>query len=435
MLVSMGAGPVPTAEREPLTPGPRRLGGLLWQRDFRLFWTGETISEVGTAMAGVAMPLLAVVALRASTFQVSALTAAEYLPWLLIGLPAGAWIDRLRCKPLMIASDLAAAALFASLPVAAWLGVLSIGQVLAVALLAGGVNVLFGTAYQVFLPSLVESGDLVEGNAKLQGSASAATIAGPGLAGLVAGAFGAADALLGNAASFLVSAACLLGIRGGEPRALVLEERTGLRREISEGIRFVAGDRYLRPLTVFGVVANLGLAGYLALIVLFLVRVMGLGPVAVGALLSVSGIGGVLGAIAASPISSRYGTARTLVLGAAGGLSFGLLIPLAGPGLRLAFYLAGSLIAVTGIVVGNVILMSFRQTYCPPRLLGRVTATMRVLLVGTNPLGALLAGGLGTWLGIRNALWIMLGIVALSGTTLLTRTFTGITDLPTAPPG
>jgi MFS family permease len=433
--VIMAAGPAPTAEDAPLTPRARRLGGLFWQRDFRLLWTGESVSEVGNAMAGVAMPLLAVIVLRASTFQVSALTAAEYLPWLLIGLPAGAWVDRLRCRPLMVACDVAAALLFASLPVAAWLGVLSIGQVLAVALLAGGVNVLFGTAYQVYLPSVVAVGDLVEGNAKLQASASAATVGGPGLAGLVAGAFGAADALLGNAVSFLVSAACLLGIRVRESRAPAPAARAPLRREISEGIRFVAGDRYLRPLTIFGAVVNLGLAGYLALIVLFMVRVVGLGPVAVGLLVSLASIGGVLGALASGRIISRFGTARALLLGAVGGLSFALLIPLAGPGPRLAFYLVGALVSVTGVVVGNVILMSFRQAYCPPRLLGRVTATMRVLLMGTSPLGALLAGGLGTWLGIRNALWIMLGTVALSGTMLLTPTFTGIRDLPAGPAG
>jgi MFS family permease len=427
----MTAGPAPTAEYEPLTPGTRRFGGLLWQRDFRLLWTGESISQVGNAMAGVAMPLLAVVALHASTFQVTALTAAEFLPWLLIGLPAGAWTDRLRRRPLMVACDLAAAALYASLPVAVWLRVLSIGQVLAVALLAGGVNVLFVTAYQVYLPSLVASGDLVEGNAKLQASSSAATVAGPGLAGLVAGAFGAADALLGNAVSFLVSAACLLGIRSAESGAPAPEARAGLRREIAEGVRFVAGDRYLRPLTIWAALVNLGLTGYLALIVLFLVRVVGLGPTAVGLLVSVASIGGVLGALASGRIISRLGTARTLLLSAEGGLSFALLIPLAGPGPRLAFYLVGALVSVTGVVVANIVLVSFRQLYCPPGMLGRVTATMRVLLVGTNPLGAVLAGGLGTWLGVRAALWIMLGIAAVSGTMLLTPTFTGIRELPT----
>jgi hypothetical protein len=149
---------------------------------------------------------------------VTLLTATAYLPWLLIGLPVGAWVDRIRCRPLMIACDLVAAALYGSLPVAAWLGVLTIGQVIVVALLAGGADVFFTTAYQVYLPSIVTTGELVEGNAKLQGSASAAAIGGPGAAGLLAGTLGSAAALLANAVSFGVSAVCLLRIRGGGAR-------------------------------------------------------------------------------------------------------------------------------------------------------------------------------------------------------------------------
>ena len=197
---------------------PHRVGGLLWQRNFRLLWTGESISSIGNAMAVVGVPLLAVTVLHASTFAVAALTAAAYLPWLVIGLPAGAWVDRLPARPLMISCDVISALLYASLPVAAWAGVLVIGQVLAVALLAGAVNVFFATAYQVYLPAIVTAAELVEGNAKLQGSASVATIAGRSAAGLAAQAVGAATALLFNGVSFLVSAACLLGIRTGAPR-------------------------------------------------------------------------------------------------------------------------------------------------------------------------------------------------------------------------
>lgn len=161
-----------------------RVGGLLWHRDFRLLWFGETISEVGNAMAVVAVPLLAVTVLHASTFMVSALVAAAWLSWLLIGLPAGAWVDRLPCRAVMVICDAISAALYASVPAAACLGVLTIGPLLAVALLGGVASVFFNTAYQVYLPSLVAPEDLVEGNAKLAGSASAARFGGPGLAGL-----------------------------------------------------------------------------------------------------------------------------------------------------------------------------------------------------------------------------------------------------------
>jgi MFS family permease len=412
----------------------RRRGGLLWQRDFRLLWAGETVSQLGTAMAGVALPLLAVTVLHASTFGVTALTAAAYLPWLLIGLAAGAWVDRLDRRRLMVACDLASALLYASLPLAAWLGVLTLGQVLAVALLAGGANVLFATAYQVFLPSLIAAGDLVEGNAQLQASSSAAAIGGPAIAGLTAGAAGAAVSLLGNAASFLGSAACLLAIRGEPPRPRSPAPRPGLRREITEGVRYVARDPWLRPLTIWAALVNLALTGYSALVVVFLVRVVGLRPWAAGLLLTVTGLGGVLGALAAGRITRRYGSARALLLTAFAGMPGALLIPLTGPGWRVLTFVPGALIAFAAVVAGAVILSSFRQAYCPPALLGRVTATMRFVLYGVNPAGALLGGALGTWLGIRDALWIMLGAAVLSGSCLLTRTFRGRRDLPPAPP-
>ena len=167
-------------------------------------------------MATVGVPLLAVTVLHASTFAVAALTAAAYLPWLVIGLPAGAWVDRLPPRPLMITCDVISALLFASLPVAAWTGTLSAPLVIVVALLAGTVNVFFATAYQVYLPSLVTRDELVEGNAKLQAGLSVASITGRGAVGL-AQAVGAAPSLLFNAGSFLVSAACLLRIRPPDP--------------------------------------------------------------------------------------------------------------------------------------------------------------------------------------------------------------------------
>ncbi len=173
---------------EPLA-GKRRPGGLLWHRNFRLFWFGETVNQFGSAMAVVGVPLLAVIGLRASPFEVGALVAAAWLPWLVIGLPAGAWVDRLPSRPLMIICDVISAVLYASVP-AYWLHVLTIAQLLVVELLAGGAAVFFYTAYQVNLPSLVSAAELVEGNAKLQGSASAASLGGPGLAGVIAQALG-----------------------------------------------------------------------------------------------------------------------------------------------------------------------------------------------------------------------------------------------------
>jgi MFS family permease len=423
-----------------VTPTPaHRRGGLLWHRNFRLLWTGETISAAGTSMAAIGVPLLAVTVLRASTFAVSALTAAAYLPWLVIGLPVGAWVDRLAARPLMIACDLISALLYASLPVAAWLGVLDTGQVVAVALLAGAADVFFGTAYQVYLPSLVTADELVEGNAKLQGGAQVASIGGRGLAGLAAEAVGAAPALLFNSASFLVSAACVLRIRpvtmpappdppAGSPRRGRLHEQTW------EGIRFVASDPFLRFFTIYAALSNLSYAGNLALVVVFLVRVVGLSSAAVGVLTATSGLGGLLGALVARRLTRLLGTARALLLTTLGSGLSGLLIPLTAKGPRIACYVAGSALVAAGIVIGNVILGSFRQEYCPPEMLGRVTASMRFLAYGAIPLGALLAGALGTAFGIRNGLWAVLAVFAASGLFLLIRDIRTARDLPHQPP-
>jgi hypothetical protein len=381
-------------------------------------------------MAAAGVPLLAVTALRASTFAVAVLTAAAYLPWLVIGLPAGAWVDRLPVRPLMITCDVTSMLLYASLPAAAWTGLLTTSLVAAVALLAGAANVLFATAYQVLLPSLVTAAELVEGNAKLQGSAAVAAIGGRGAAGLAADAVGASTALLFNAASFLVSATCLLRIRPD-----VVPPRPGARTtrvwpEISQAARFIARDPYLRPLSIYGATANLAYTGSTALLVVFLVRIAGFGSAAVGLLLAAASAGGALGAMVTRRLTRWLGTARTLLLGAmAAGLS-SLVIPLTGTGPRAAWYVAGAAGASAGIAVGNIIAGSFRQAYCPPGMLGRITASMRLLVFGTIPLGALLAGGLATALGTRNALWIILASYALSGTLLLTPAILSQRNLP-----
>jgi MFS family permease len=422
--------------------GKRRPGGLLWQRSFRLLWFGETISQLGNAMAIVGVPLVAVIVLHASVVVVGVLAAAGWLPWLVIGLPAGAWVDRWPARRVMIACDLVSAVLYASVPCAAWAGALTIWLVVVVQLAGGAASVLFMTAYQVYLPSLVASPDLIEGNTKMQGSASAAAFAGPGLAGVAAQLAGAVTALLGNAVSFLVSAACLVAARpagSGSGSGLARPAHrdraaTTLRREIADGLVLVLRDPFLRQLSTFWAAANLALTGYAALLVVFLVRVIGLAPGSVGLLTAIPGAGGIIGALLTGRITSRYGSARGLLLSTWCAVPFGLLIPLTGPGWRLGFYVVGALAAYTGIAVGNVIIAAFRQSYSPPGMCGRVTATMRFLIFGTSPVGALLGGALGSLLGVRAALWILLAAATASGTLLATRALLGRRDLPAGPP-
>ncbi|MHB8504990.1 MAG: MFS transporter, partial [Acidimicrobiales bacterium] len=333
------------------SPRPARL----WRhRGFLLLWGGETVSDMGDAMAGVAVPLVAVSVLHASALAVSALTATTFLPYLVLGLPAGAWVDRLPKRPVMVSADLAQLVLFASLPAAGALGVLSMAQLLAVSLLAGTAAMVFNTAWGVFLTEVVEPEDLLEGNAKLQGSGSVTRVVGPGLGGVAAAALGPVTSLAFDAGSFLFSAGAILGVPRrppappGPPAAA-----TTIRQDIREGLGVVFADRYLRPLVIWAALANVGLAGYFALVVVFLVRDVHLHPAGVGAILTVGGLGGVLGAVAARRLADRFGTARTLSRAVTVTMPAGMLITLAGPGASLAFAVVGVLALQGGLVLGS----------------------------------------------------------------------------------
>lgn len=409
-------------------------GGLLRRhRDFRLLWCGETAGKFGASVTGVAMPLVAVSNLHAGTFEVGLLTAASWTPWLIIGLPVGVWVDRLRRRPIMLAAAAVSLLLFAGVPVAARFGWLSIGLLLTVALLTGTAAVFFQTAYSAYLPSILEPDDQPEGNAKLHGSASAAQIAGLGSGGLIAQLAGAVNGLFANAATFLVSLLCLGGIQHREPRVTRTERRPkALVSEVGEGLRLVADDSWLRTLTLFGATSNLALMGYQSLLVIFLVRNVGLVPAAVGGLIAAAGTGGVAGAFVARRVAARVGTARATLLFELGLPVFALLIPLTVGGAGILLFVAGGFCVSAGVVAGNVIKASFQQRYCPPDLLGRLTASTAFLNYGTIPLGALLGGTLGTAVGIRTAMWITTAGVPLAALILFFSPIRRTRDLPTS---
>ena len=426
-----GSAPAPrTRESDPVV---RRRGGLFRHRDFRLLWTGQTVSSIGSNVTTVALPLVAVAVLDATTFQVAVLTAAAWLPWLLVGLPAGAWVDRLRRRPVMILCDLVSAVLFLSVPVAALLGLLTIGQLLAVALGAGLARVFFETADQVYLPTLLRPDEVPEGNAKLQATQTASYVVGPGLAGLVAQLAGALTALLLDVVSFLVSAACLWRIRAVERRPRRPDGPSSLRREVAAGVRFVAGDPYLRVMAVYGAASNIGLVGYQAVLVVFLVRTAGLPPGLVGLLIGLASLGGIVGATIATTLARRLGTARAMLLAALGTGPPALLIPLAGPGAAALWLVLGGVVVSLAVAVGNVVKGSFRQTYTPHALLGRVTVSMQLLNYGTIPLAAVLAGALGAAYGPGRAIWMMTGWLALTPLIVLVGPLRRRRDLPARP--
>jgi len=351
----------------------------LWRhRDFRQLWVGDTISQFGTAISQVAIPLLAATALAATPFEMGLLTAAESAAFLLIGLPAGVWVDRMHKRPLMIKADLARAVLFATIPIAWWLDVLSLAQVVVVALLTGACTVFFDIAYQSYLPALVKRDQLVEGNAKLQASQSVATISGPALAGGLVQLLGAATAVLADALSFAASALCLKRIRTTEPPLERPAERS-LRKDVAEGLRFVLGNPLLRAITGCTGTANFFNNVFGAIAVLFLVREVHLGAGAIGLLFTTMGVGGVLGAMTSTWWQRRFGQARTIWLSMVVTQPFLLLMPLTEPGWRLVFFAVPGVMFGYGVIVYNVAQVSFRQAVCPDRLLGRMNASIRFL--------------------------------------------------------
>ena len=405
--------------------GPLR---LLAFRDFRLLWIGETTSSFGSSISNVALPLVALTVLHAGVFAISVLTAAAWLPWLIVGLPAGAWVDRLPRRRVMMTADLVSLAVFASVPVAAAVGWLTITQLIVVALLAGTTTVFFATAYRAFLPALLGGDDLLEGNAKLQGSEQVTHVAGPGAAGLIAQATSAVGGVIVDAASFAVSAVCLSRIRLDEPRPAA--SRRHLRREIAEGLAVVAGDPLLRMNAVYGCLSNLVLTGYQAVLVFYLVGVVGLSPGLAGIVLALTSLGGVLGALVARRVAARVGTARAVLFCKVGLAPFGLLIPLADRGPGLAQFLLGNIVVIDGIVAGNVIWSGWVQAYYPADLLGRISTSVQVLNYGAIPASAVIAGLVAGQLGVRPTLWIMLTGLVLSSCVLLLGPLPKLRDLP-----
>jgi hypothetical protein len=415
------------------TEQPRRRGGLIRHRDFRLLWAGESTSDLGTAVSGVVLPLIAVVYLHATPFEVGALAAAEWVPWLLIGLPAGVWVDRSRSRPLMIACDAIRAVAIGTVPVVAAFGRLGLAQLFAVAAVTGFATVIFQVAYVSYLPTLLTADELAEGNAKLQGSAAVSRVVGPGLGGLLVQLFRAPYALIVDAASYVVSATALIGI--GVVEAPKQPTPRSLRREIAEGGRYVRSDPILRVLTIAPALANLFYTGFGAIEVLFLVRSVHLAAASVGLLIGLVSLGSVVGAAIARAVGRRFGTARAVWGSALVTAPFGLLTALTTRGAGLVFFVLGNVLLLIGILIYNVTVTTFRQSYCPPQILGRVVASMRFVLFGAVPFGALAGGGLAALFGVRTAVLITMAGNILPGLVLVASPLRTMRDLPTGHTG
>ncbi len=378
----------------------------LWRnRDFLRLWSAQTVSQFGTQITLLALPLAALLVLDASATEVAVLTALEWMPWLLISLPAGALIDRMRRRPVLILADVGRAAVLLSVPAAYFADVLTIWQLYAVGFLTGVLTVFFDVAYQSYLPSLVERRQLGDGNSKLEISRSGAGLAGPGLAGVLVELVTAPVAILGDAISFLVSAALLGRIRR-EERFVKPANGTRLRAEIVEGVRYVLGHPYLRPSMAF--VAGSNFFGQIlwTMFLVYAVRRLEWSPATIGLVLTLGNLGFLAGAVLAPRIGTRLGVGPTLVGSAVLGGWPLLLVPLAPAGYSIPAVVAAVAIASFGGVLYNVVAISLFQAITPDRLLGRMNASRRFVVWGVIPLGSLASGGLAAWIGLRPTLFV-----------------------------
>ncbi len=388
--------------------------GALWRnRDFRRLWAAQTVSQFGSEITGLALPLLAILVLHASTFEVAALAVVDWLPFFLFSLPAGVWIDRLPRRPILIVADLGRAAVLGSIPLAYLLDVLTLGQLYAAGLLAGTLTVFFDLSYQSYLPSIVERNELGEGNSKLEVSRSSAQVAGPGLAGVLVSALAAPYAILVDGISFLASALFLSRITRRErdpekPR----EERAGFRTEIREGLRFVLRHPILRPIVMFVGVSNVFVTMLFAIYLVYAVRELGLDATTIGVIFSLGSLGSLVGALTANRVARSIGIGPGLIaVATTGGLGL-LLIPFATGDLVIPFLVVANVLWGFFVLNYFVSAISLIQAITPDHLLGRTNASRRFLVQGVIPVGALLGGVLGTVLGLRTT--IAIGAVGAS---------------------
>jgi MFS family permease len=393
---------------------PRRRPSLLRHRDFVNLWSAETISQFGTQITLLAIPLVAAQILKVEPFEFGLLTTIEFLPFILVSLPAGVWVDRLPRRPILIVGDVGRAIALASIPIAFYFNVLTIWQLYVVGFVTGCLTVFFDVAYQAYLPSLVDREDLVEGNSKLEASRSAAQIAGPGTAGLLIGLVTAPIAIVIDTLSFLASALFIFRIRTTEPPPAHSStpegaKGPGMRREVAEGLRYVLGNRYLRAIAACTGSSNFFSNVFFAILILYLVRELGLSAEQLGIAFSVGAFGFLAGALVSDRISKRIGVGPSIIVSSfVAGVAW-LPFVFAPPEFALVSIASSMGVSSFAIAVYNITQVSFRQAITPQRMQGRMNATMRFIVWGTIPLGATLSGFLGGTIGLRET--ILVGVI------------------------
>ena len=387
----------------------RRPSGGLWaNRDFLKLWTGQSISEFGSQVSGLAIPWLAAKGLHATPLAFSLLTVLGFLPFILFALPAGVWVDRLRRRPILIVGDASRAVLLAWIPVGWALGILTMWQLFVITFVVGIFTVFFDVAYQSYLPSLVDRDQLIEGNSKLQTTVAAANTAGPGLAGALIAVLAAPYAILVDAASFVVSTAFMIPIRRREtlPERPEGAPKPKMLPELKEGLAYVVRHPHLKWIAVCTGSSNLFSNVATAIGVLYMARTLHMSSFAAGLVLAGYGIGSLVGALGTPRLQRAVGLGGAIWIPTMLSSLAVLAWPLAPAGFPLPVLLAGTLTFGFGAMAYNISQVSYRQAITPERLQGRMNASMRWIVWGTLPIGALVGGAIATTFSMRTALWV-----------------------------
>jgi MFS family permease len=388
----------------------------LWRdRNFLAVWSASTVSIFGSLITRTALPFAAILILGAGPLEIAALRSAELIAGLFIGLVAGAWVDRLRRRPIMIWADLGRAVLLASVPVAFVFGVLALPQLLVVAFAAAILTTFFDVADNAYLPTIVPRERLVAANSALTATGSVAEFSSFGIGGFLIQVFSAPIAIAVDAVTFLVSALLLGTIRKKEPPPRPIAHREPVLREIRDGMRIVARSPVLRALALshggthilWGVFGT----GYL----LYATQNLALGPAAIGVIAGLGGLGSLVGAAFTPMLTRRIGMGSTILVGMAGFLIGNALIPLAPDGAVLvgaAFLIAQQLFGDAFATAYEITEVSLIQATVGDRVLGRVNATIHTFTTLLTLVGAILGGVIAEAWGLRAAFWVgLLGTV------------------------
>jgi MFS family permease len=371
-------------------------------------WTGQSISEFGSQISQLALPLLAALSLHASAFQFSLLGVLGFLPFIIFALPAGVWVDRLRRRQILIVGDSARAVLLALIPILWATHTLRMWQLLVLQFVIGIFTVFFDVAYQSYLPALIEREHLVDGNSKLQLTVSVAQVAGPSAAGGLIAAITAPYAIVADAASFVVSTLFMVTMRHREtpPKHDEASPRPKMWPQVKEGLHWVAGHPWLRAIAACTGSSNFFSSVLFAIVVLYMVRTLHLSAFEIGLVFAVGSAGSILGALLTNRLNAKIGVGPTIVamslLFSLGGIAY----PLAPRSFPLPLLMVGQAMFGFGGVAYNITQVSLRQAITPERLQGRMNAAMRWIVWGTIPLGSLAGGAIATWWGLRTALWV-----------------------------